>query len=509
MRTAPSDHVDVLIIGAGLSGIGAACHLERRCPGRTYTLLEARDAIGGTWDLFRYPGVRSDSDMHTLGYSFAPWTDARVIADGPSIRRYIRETADAYGVMDHIRFGHRATTAQWSSHTARWTVAAERADGGDPAVLTASFLLMCSGYYDYEQGYEPEFAGRADFGGTVIHPQHWPEDLEYAGKRVVVIGSGATAITLVPAMADTAAHVAMVQRSPTYLVSLPGEDALAIGLRRRLPAMAAYQAVRWKNVALQTISYKLCRRFPGVAKRVIRRGVERQLPAGVDVGRHFRPRYDPWDQRLCVCPDGDFFAALRRGTASIHTDRIERFTATGVRLGSGEELEADIVVTATGLQLLALGGLEFTVDGRPLNIPDRLTYKGLMLDGLPNVALSIGYTNASWTLKCDLTCEYVCRVLNHMSEHGYRTAVPVAAPGSVSPAPLLDLASGYVQRALDQFPRQGTKPPWRLRQNYARDVVALRLGELEDGVLRFTRAGDGAVAPPAPRAPAREQVPAI
>ncbi|HET9104836.1 MAG TPA: NAD(P)/FAD-dependent oxidoreductase [Solirubrobacteraceae bacterium] len=506
MRTTASDHVDVLIVGAGLSGIGAACHLQRRCPDRSYALLEGREAIGGTWDLFRYPGVRSDSDMHTLGYSFRPWTDDRVIADGPSIRRYIADTAEDHGVMDHVRLGHRVTRADWSSEDARWTVTADH--DGETVTMTASFLLWCSGYYRYDQGYEPDFAGRDRFRGTIVHPQHWPQDLGYAGKRVAVIGSGATAITLVPAMAETAAHVAMVQRSPTYLVSLPGEDPLATRLRRRLPAMAAYQAVRWKNVGMQALSYRLCRRFPRASAAIIRKAVARQVPAGTDVDRHFRPRYDPWDQRLCVCPDGDFFRALRDGTASVHTDAIESFTETGLRLAGGEEIEADIVVTATGLNLLALGGTEVSVDGRELNLPERLTYKGLMLDGVPNAAMVIGYTNASWTLKCDLTCEYVCRILNHMRDHGQEIAVPVAEPGTVSPAPLLDLQSGYVQRSLDEFPRQGSEPPWKLRQNYPRDILTLRTKPLQDGVLRFAPAGQlpgaasAAVTAPAPAVPA-------
>jgi cation diffusion facilitator CzcD-associated flavoprotein CzcO len=491
MRTTPSEHVDVLIIGAGLSGIGAACHLERRCPGRTYAILEARDSIGGTWDLFRYPGVRSDSDMHTLGYSFAPWTDDRTIADGPSILRYIHATAQQYGVTDHIRFGHRVLSAAWSSDDARWTVTAER-DGEEPAAFTASFVLFCTGYYRYDQGFDPGFDGRERFPGPIVHPQHWPEDLDYAGKRVVVIGSGATAITLVPALAEQAAHVTMLQRSPSYLVSLPGADPVASRLRRMLPSMAAYQAVRWKNVGLMTLSYKLCRRYPGLAKKVLRKGVLGQVPAGLDVDTHFKPRYNPWDQRMCVCPDGDFFRALRHDQATIVTDEVDTFTETGIRLRSGQELEADIVVTATGLNLLALGGAEITVDGRELDLPHRLTYKGLMLDDTPNAALVVGYTNASWTLKADLTCEYVCRLLNHMSEHGYDTAVAVCDRDSLTTLPLLDLASGYVLRSVDEFPRQGSEPPWRLRQNYPRDIFTLRVGEIDDGVLHFSRRQDSA-----------------
>ncbi|MGH2870084.1 MAG: flavin-containing monooxygenase [Solirubrobacteraceae bacterium] len=501
MRTSASEHVDVIIIGAGLSGIGAACHLERRCPGRTYAILEGRESIGGTWDLFRYPGVRSDSDMHTLGYSFAPWTDDRTIADGSSILRYIHATAEEYGVSAQIRFGHRVVDAAWSSEDARWTVTAER-DGDGPATLTASFVLFCTGYYRYDQGFDPGFAGRERFPGPIVHPQHWPEDLDYAGKRVVVIGSGATAITLVPALAEQAAHVTMLQRSPSYLVSLPGEDPIASRLRRLLPSMAAYQAVRWKNVALMTLSYRLCRRYPQFAKQVLRKGVARQVPTDLDIDTHFKPRYNPWDQRMCVCPDGDFFSALRHGQATIVTDQVETFTETGIRLRSGQELEADIVVTATGLNLVALGGAELTVDGRELDLPHRVTYKGLMLDDTPNAALVVGYTNASWTLKADLTCEYVCRLLNHMSEHGYDTAVAVCDRDSVTTRPLLDLDSGYVLRSVDEFPRQGSEPPWRLRQNYPRDIVTLRVGEIDDGVLHFSRRLDPAQSVSGAAAPA-------
>lgn len=500
MRTTASEHVDVLIVGAGLSGIGAACHLERRCPDRSYAILEARGSIGGTWDLFRYPGVRSDSDMHTLGYSFRPWEEDQVIADGPSILDYVRDTAAEYGVGDRIRLGHRVREAAWNSEQSVWQVRAERSDTGETVELTSSFLLMCSGYYDYERGYTPQFPGREDFTGTVVHPQHWPEDLDYSDQRVVVIGSGATAVTLVPAMAGDAAHVTMVQRSPSYVISLPADDALAASLRRRLPARVAYQLVRVRNVALMTLTYQLSRRFPEAAKRVIRRGVMRQLPADFDIDTHFKPLYNPWDQRLCVCPDGDLFEALRSGRASVITDEIEAFTPGGLRLRDGTELPADVIVTATGLNLLALGGLQISVDGAPLELPEHLAYRGLMLDGVPNLAMSIGYTNASWTLKCDLTCEYVCRLLNHMREQGYRQVVPVVDEADdVERQPLIDLASGYVLRSVDKFPRQGAKPPWRLRQNYPLDVASLRLGKLEDGVLRFS-AGPGAAAAPAPSA---------
>jgi monooxygenase len=502
-RTTP-EHVDVLIVGAGLSGIGAACHLERNCPERSYALLEAREDTGGTWDLFRYPGIRSDSDMHTLGYSFRPWKHAKTIADGPSILEYVRETAEAYGVVDRIRCRHRVAAAAWSSADARWTVTAERTDTGETVELTCTFLLSCTGYYNYDHGYTPDFPGAERFGGTIVHPQHWPEDLDYAGKRVVVIGSGATAVTLVPSMADTAEHVTMLQRSPSYMVSLPAEDPLARLARRLLPPMAAYQAVRWKNVALMSLSYQLSRRRPELAKKVIRRGVKTQLPDGFDIDTHFCPDYNPWDQRLCVCPDGDLFKALRHGRASVVTDTIETFTETGLRLASGAELEADVIITATGLELLPLGGVEVTVDGEGLNLPERLTYKGMMLSGVPNAALVMGYTNASWTLKCDLTCEYVCRLLNHMREHRYDYCVPEEGDAPVVSEPLLNLDSGYILRALDKFPRQGAERPWRVYQNYALDVVTLRLGSLQDDAMRFGHAGQVAAvtAEPEPAAAA-------
>ncbi|MGI8505547.1 MAG: flavin-containing monooxygenase [Solirubrobacteraceae bacterium] len=497
MRTTPlAEHVDVLIVGAGLSGIGAACHLQRRCPDRTYAILEARERIGGTWDLFRYPGVRSDSDMHTLGYSFRPWKQAEAIADGASILSYVRDTAHDHGVQDKIRLGHRVLAAAWSSAQARWDVTAQRTDTGETVHFSAGFLLMCSGYYNYEQGYTPDFPGADRFAGQFVHPQHWPQDLDYAGKRVVVIGSGATAVTLVPSMARSAAHVTMLQRSLSYVITLPTEDPIAEALRRVLPPMAAYQATRFKNVALMTLSYQLSRRRPLLAKAIIRKGVQRQLPDGFDVDTHFKPSYNPWDQRMCVCPDGDLFRALRSGSASIVTDQVQTFTETGIRLRSGAELEADMIVTATGLNLVALGGIGITVDGRELDLPSRLTYKGMMLSGVPNAAMAIGYTNASWTLKCDLTCEYVCRLLNHMAAHGYRQAVAVHDE-SVITEPLINLDSGYVLRSVDEFPRQGAERPWRLHQNYALDVIELRRGELEDGVMRFSRGASGQEPPSA------------
>ncbi len=494
----PREHVDVLIVGAGLSGIGAACHLRSESPGKSFAILEARDAIGGTWDLFRYPGIRSDSDMFTLGYSFRPWEDAKAIADGPAILSYIRDAARDHGIDRHIRFHHRVVRAEWSSADARWTVTAERTDTRETVRITCDFLYVNSGYYRYDQGYSPEFRGTERFRGRIVHPQHWPEDLDYAGKRVVVIGSGATAVTLVPAMAARAAHVTMVQRSPSYVVSLPGQDPIADFLRRRLPASVAYFLVRWKNVLLTTGFYKLSRRAPGFVKRLIRRGVERHLPAGYDVDTHFKPRYDPWDQRVCLVPDGDLFEAIRRGDASIVTDHVESFTEKGVRLASGAEVEADVIVTATGLNMLMLGGMEIAVDDREIKLPEAVTYKGMMLCGVPNFAYTVGYTNASWTLKADLVARYVCRLLRHMEGRGYRVCTPRAPDPTLPTEPLLDLTSGYVLRSIDELPRQGGRVPWRLHQNYARDKLMLGHGSLEDEAMEFSRA-ESAV-------PAKEQL---
>lgn len=483
------NHVDVLIVGAGLSGIGAAHHLQDACPGKSYAILEARDAIGGTWDLFRYPGIRSDSDMFTLGYSFRPWTAAKSIADGPSILEYVRDTAREGGIERHIRFHHRVVGASWSSEDARWTVTAERTDTGETVTLTASFLFGCTGYYRYDAGYMPDFPGVGDYAGTLVHPQHWPEDLDYADQRVVVIGSGATAVTLVPAMAQAGAqHVTMLQRSPTYIMTLPGEDPIAKVIRRALPEKAAYAVVRWKNVAMQGVFFQLSRRAPRLIRRVVAATVKRQLPDDVPLDPHFTPTYDPWDQRVCLVPDGDLFTALRERKASIVTDRIATFTPTGLRLESGQELEADVVVSATGLRLLPLGGIDFTVDGRAVDLATTVGYKGMMFSGLPNLAVALGYTNASWTLKCDLTCEYVCRLLNHMDFHGYRRVLPRDLPAGEGTRPLIDLRSGYVQRALSAFPKQGERAPWRLYQNYARDIMMLRRGPLEDEGIEFSGA---------------------
>jgi cation diffusion facilitator CzcD-associated flavoprotein CzcO len=484
----PQEHLDVLIVGAGLSGIGAAHHLQRAFPGRSYAIFEAREDLGGTWDLFRYPGIRSDSDMHTLGYRFRPWTNSKTIADGPAILDYVRDTAREAGIDKRIRFGHRVLRAEWSSEETCWTVAAERVDNGEPVVVTCSYLWVCGGYYRYDEGFTPEFAGRERFGGEIVHPQHWPEDLDYAGKRVVVIGSGATAVTLVPAMAEKAAQVTMLQRSPTYIASLPAEDPVAGRLRRFLPDRAVYSIVRWKNVLLQTFFYQLSRRRPETVKKMVRRGVERALPEGYDVDTHFTPRYNPWDERMCLVPNGDLFAAIREGRASVVTDTIASFTEGGIELDSGEELEADVIVTATGLNLLFLGGMELVVDGEPVDLSKKMTYKGMMLSGVPNCAFTVGYTNASWTLKADLISEYVCRLLAHMDAHGYAKSVPENTDPTVEEAPFSDLNSGYVLRALDRLPKQGSKEPWKLRQNYVLDLRSIRRGPLVDGAMRFSTA---------------------
>jgi monooxygenase len=488
------EHVDVLIVGAGLSGIGAACHLQANCPGKTYAILEARERSGGTWDLFKYPGVRSDSDMYTLGYSFRPWQDAKSIADGPSILDYVRRTAADHDVDRQMRFNHRVVRAEFSTTDARWIVEAVRVDTQETVRMSCDFLFACSGYYRYDEGYTPDFQGVERFAGRIVHPQYWSEDIDYAGKRVVVIGSGATAVTLVPTMARSAAHVTMLQRSPSYVISLPAEDRIAKRLRRLLPAKAVYPIMRWKNVMLTMLSFQLSRRRPRLMKRLLRMGLEKRLPPGYDIDTHFNPSYDPWDQRLCLVPNGDLLEAIREGNASVVTDRIETFTEKGLRLVSGVELEADLVVSATGLNLLALGGIELVVDGSDVVLAETMSYKGMMLSGVPNFAFAVGYTNASWTLKCDLTCEYVCRVLNHIDEQGYVQCVPRRDP-AVAERPFIDFSSGYVQRSIDRFPKQGSKAPWRLHQNYPRDMVTLRFGSLEDSAIEFLRAESVADAP--------------
>jgi cation diffusion facilitator CzcD-associated flavoprotein CzcO len=481
-----AEHHDVLIVGAGLSGIGAACQLRAKCPGKTFAILEARAAIGGTWDLFRYPGIRSDSDMYTLGYAFKPWKDAKAIADGPAIREYIRETAREHDVERTIRFHHRVVHAAWSTSDGLWEVEVERVDSGGRLTMTCNFLHVCSGYYDYDAGYTPAFDGVERFRGPVIHPQHWPEDFDYSGSRVLVIGSGATAVTLVPAMAPRASHVTMLQRSPSYVVSLPARDPIADVLRRRLPARTAYALVRWKNVLMATAFFQASRRWPERVRGLIRRATRRAVPSEVDVDTHFSPRYDPWDQRVCFIPDGDLFEALGSGKASIVTAEIDQFTESGVRLTDGRELEADVIVTATGLQIKLLGGITVSVDGRRVDFAQTVAYKGMMFSGVPNLTLALGYTNASWTLKCDLVSDYVCRLLNHMDAHGYRRCMPLEPPPSVAREPLLNLNSGYIMRSLELMPKQGARLPWRLHQNYVLDVRMLRRGPVEDEGIEFS-----------------------
>ena len=481
------EHFDVLIVGAGISGIGAACHLQKNCPGKTYLIVEARAAPGGTWDLFRYPGIRSDSDMYTLGYAFKPWTHPRAIADAPQILDYLKETVAEHQLEPHMRYGHKVVSAKWSTARARWEVEIEQQATGDSILLSCDFLHMCSGYYNYDHGYTPEFEGTECFNGPIIHPQHWPEDLDYQGKRVVVIGSGATAVTLVPALAKTAAHVTMLQRSPTYVVSRPAEDRFANKLREILPPALAYFITRWRNILFQRFIYERCRKYPRQAKARIIAMVRDELGPQYDVDTHFTPTYYPWDQRLCLVPDGDMFKAIREGRASVVTDHIDCFTGNGLRLKSGKELQADIIVTATGLELQFLSDVVFTVDGEVLEPGRALSYKGMMVSGVPNMALSAGYTNASWTLKCDLTCDYVCRLLNYMDRHGYRICTPVNREPNLEVEAYMSLSSGYIQRALDKFPRQGARAPWKLYQNYIRDIFALRFGRLADGVMEFSR----------------------
>ncbi len=476
------EHLDVLIVGAGLSGIGAAYRLQTQSPDRSYAVLEAREDLGGTWDLFRYPGIRSDSDMFTLGFPFHPWTEAKAIADGPSILRYLHETASTYGITSKIRFGRRVSSASWSTEDARWTVETPEES------YTCNFLYVCSGYYDYDSGYVVDFPGLASYEGRVVHPQHWPDDLDYTGKRVVVIGSGATAVTLVPAMADQAEHVTMLQRSPSYIASRPAVDAVSDRLRAVLPERLAHRVIRGKNVAFSSLAYGAFRRFPAHAAAFLNKAAARQLPASIPADPHFVPRYKPWDQRLCLVPDSDLFRAFRKGNASILTDEIDTFTPDGVQLRSGEHLPADVVVTATGLKMVALGKIALTVDGRSVSVGETFVYRGMMLSGVPNLAWCIGYTNNSWTLRSDLTSQYVCRLLNHLTRTGTRICLPeIAAEEYTKPArPVVDLTSGYIRRAAELLPRQGTTGPWRLRQNYPRDLVALRFGKVTNPDLHFS-----------------------
>ncbi len=475
---------DVLIIGAGLSGIASAWHVQDKLPGKTYAVLEAREAMGGTWDLFRYPGIRSDSDMYTLGFSFHPWPDPKAIADGPSILRYIRDTAQKFGIDRHIRYRHRVLSASWRDEDQAWTLRVQQGDQPEPITLRCRFLFSCSGYYNYAQGHAPHFPGSERFGGRIVHPQQWEEGLDYGGKKVVVIGSGATAVTLVPELAKKAASVVMLQRSPTYIMNLPSEDAVANLLRRILPGGLAHQLARWKNILLSLAFYKASRRWPDAIRNYIEKGVRKQLGPGFEK-RHFDPKYKPWDQRLCLVPDGDLFLALRSGAARMVTDTIESFTETGIALQSGEHLEADLIVTATGLQIQLLGGMTVHVNGRELDSGAMHCYRGVLFSGIPNFAAAIGYTNASWTLKCDLNARFVTRLLRYMDRKGYRVCTPRFDPASMESEPLLDFDAGYIRRALDVLPKQGSHEPWKVHQNYLRDTLSLRFGKVSDPCLEY------------------------
>lgn len=482
--TSQSNHLDVIIVGAGISGIGAACHLQKKSPGRTYTILEARDNIGGTWDLFRYPGIRSDSDMYTLGYSFKPWKEGDAIADGDSILKYLNETVQEHGLKDKIQFGRRVMKASWSSADARWTLTISHGDTTE--TMTCNYLFMCSGYYNYEKGYLPEFEGYDDFAGDIAHPQHWPEDLDYSGKEVLVIGSGATAVTVVPAMAETAAHVTMLQRSPSYVASRPQQDKIANNLRKFLPSWLAYKITRLKNVLLTIVFFKLARKYPAKIKARLIGMVRDELGDDFDIKTHFTPNYNPWDQRLCAVPDADLFEVIRDKRATVITDHIDRFTKDGIKLKSGKELKADVIVPATGLQLQSLGGMELEVDGNHIEIGETTNYKGFTLSNVPNFAWTVGYTNSSWTLKADLTANYVCRLLNHMEKKGYNVCVPKLAPEDEGKTPLLDFSSGYITRAVDVIPKQGPNQPWKNHQNYIADYLHLNFERLDDGVMQFS-----------------------
>jgi cation diffusion facilitator CzcD-associated flavoprotein CzcO len=480
-----TNFVDVLIVGAGLSGIGSARHLQRDCPERSFALLESRAALGGTWDLFRYPGVRSDSDMYTLGYNFKPWPDRKSLADGPSILRYVRDTATETGVDKHIRYHHKVLNASWSSESAIWTVSVHRSDIDETVEFRCQFLMLCAGYYDYEQGYTPDFTGAEDFKGPVIHAQHWPEDLDYKDKKVIVIGSGATAVTLVPELAKETAQTIMLQRSPTYVASIPEEDSWSARLHGVLPASWVYRLVRWKRVLLQIWVFNLSRKRPQLVKKFLLNQVRQELGDDYDIKTHFTPHYNPWDQRLCAVPEGDMFAAIREKRAEVVTDHVDHFTPDGIRLKSGRELEADIIVLATGLNMKFIGGATLTVDGERVEPSKLFVYRGMMLANVPNLVQVFGYTNASWTLKSDLTGQYVCRLLNHMRRTGETMAVPRVSAAGVEEDPMLDFSSGYVLRAADQFPKQGKRLPWRVYQNFIIDFINLRLRPLKDKVLQF------------------------
>ena len=480
------EHVDVLIVGAGISGIGAGYYLQKMCPGKSWTILERRERIGGTWDLFRYPGIRSDSDMYTFGYAFKPWTSPKMISDGESIRSYLEETAREYGIDRKIRFGIQVVSASWSSSDAVWSIEARDAAAGETLRFTCSFIVGATGYFNYDSGFTPVFPGKERFKGPLVHPQHWPEELDYTGKRIVVIGSGATAITLIPNLASKAAHVTMLQRSPTYVMNLPGQDPITNALRRVLPEKILYALTRGRNVSMQLFIHRISLAFPKAVRRVLLGQLRKELGPDYDL-RHFSPLYNPWEERLCVVPDGDLFESIRVGKASVVTDEIETFTERGLKLKSGEELAADIIVTATGLNVQLLGGIQIEVDGEPFDVAGRYAYKALMFEGLPNFAMLFGYPNMSWTMKVDISCEYIGRLLNFMDKNGWRQVTPRNSDRSLEPRPFLDLKAGYVKRAQDQMPSQGSKFPWRLYNNYWLDLATLRYSRLDDGILDFSR----------------------
>ena len=489
-----TEHRDVIIVGAGLTGIGAAYHLNDKCPDRSYLLLESRQAIGGTWDLFRYPGIRSDSDMHTLGYSFKPWESKKAIADGPAILSYVRETAAENNIEQHIRFGHRLISASWCSKQSLWTLEIRQSESETPVQMTCNFLYMCSGYYNYDQPHDPQFPEVDSYKGTLVHPQFWPRDLNYKDKQVVIIGSGATAMTMVPAMTDKARQVTMLQRSPTYVLTRPSEDWFANGLRKILPASWAYGITRARNTLFQEVLFKLAQSFPRAAKRFFIDGVRRQLDKDFNIDKHFTPKYFPWDQRLCLVPDSDLYEAINSGRANVVTEHIKRFTENGIELENGDHLDADIVVSATGLKLLVMGGATFSVDGEVVDFSNQTTYKGLMVSDVPNMVSVFGYINASWTLRADLTAEWVCRALNHMSSTQTTKMVPVV-PDALKDMPtkdwIADFPAGYMQRSMHLQPRQGDQPPWVNSQNFRKERALFGKPIESDGALHFTAAANG------------------
>ncbi|MFS2318883.1 flavin-containing monooxygenase [Maricaulis sp. D1M11] len=493
MSESSTDTLDVLIVGAGVSGIGAARHLQMRSPQQSFALIEAREDLGGTWDLFRYPGVRSDSDMYTFGYAFKPWLQGKVFADGPSIKAYVREAAEEAGIVEKIRFGCRMERLNWSSEENVWTVDVRNTSTGDTDHIRARFVVLCSGYYRYDQGYKPDFPGEGDFEGDIIHPQLWPKDYDYTGKRVVIIGSGATAVTLLPSMTETAEHVTLLQRSPTYIAPRPTTDPVADVFRKILPGKIAYSLSRAKNILISILFFQIAQIWPDWVRKQVKTYIRQELGEEFDIDRHFTPKYKPWDERFCVAPDGDFFKALATDKADIATDDIETFTRKGIRLKSGAHIDADLIIPATGLDMQLAGGAETRVDGRRVIARDCVSYRGMMLSQLPNLALAFGYTNASWTLKIDLTCERVCRLLNYMDREGYAACMPVP-PENLETQPLLNLSSGYIKRAESWLPRQGFEAPWRTYQNYVQDMLTIRYGQLDDGALHFYRPGE--LAPP-------------